>query len=64
MAVFKSQVDLVQDAVQRMHTAARPADASPEAAATAQTAQAAAEDMRNRTVVDLLDVAQKLDKQK
>ena len=64
MAAFKLQLDLVQDAVKQMRSAAGPEDASavlPESSSAA-TAQAAAEEECFRAVVDLREVAQKLDK--
>ena len=71
VAAFKTQLDLVQDAVKKMRSAARPASADdPEGSASAEqpaqsrdaTAQAAAEEECFRAVVDLREVAQKLDK--
>ena len=73
VASFKAQLDLVQDAVKKMRSAQQPTDTSnaqrPADAAAAQpaessnaTAQAAAEEECFRAVVDLREVAQKLDK--
>ncbi len=64
MAAFKAQLDLVQDAVKQMRSAARPADANAAQPAESSdaTAQAAAEEDCFRAVVDLREVAQKLDK--
>ena len=72
---FKAKLDLVQDAVKKMRSAemaadnigaARPdtSDASQSADASNATAQAAAEEECYRAVVDLQEVAQKLDKHK
>ena len=58
VAAFKAQLDLVQDAVKQMRSAAQPADSS------GATAQAAAEEQCFRAVVDLREVANKLDKHK
>jgi hypothetical protein len=49
-------LDLVQDAVKKMRTAAQPAESSD------ATAQAAAEEESFRAVVDLREAAKKLDK--
>ena len=76
VAAFKANLELVQDSVKKMRTAdehtamssaERPADASaPHPAAAADlsnaTAQAAAEEECHRAVVDLREVARKLDK--
>ena len=73
VASFKAHLDLVQDAVKKMRSAQQPTDTSsvqrPADAAAAQpaessnaTAQAAAEEECFRAVVDLREVAQKLDK--
>ena len=66
MAAFKTQLDLVQDAVKQMRSAARPADASATEPVDLSdaSAQAAAEEQCFRAVVDLRAIAQKLDKQK
>ena len=62
VASFKAQVDLVQDTVKRMRSAERPADANDAQLAAKATGQAAAEEECFRAVVDLREVAQKLDK--
>ena len=73
VASFKAQLDLVQDVVKKMRSAEWPADTSaaeqPGAADGIQlgdsdnaTAQAAAEEECFRAVVDLQEVARKLDK--
>ena len=73
VASFKAHLDLVQDAVKKMRSAQQPTDTSsaqrPADAAAAQaaessnaTAQAAVEEECFRAVVDLREVAQKLDK--
>jgi len=73
VASFKANLDLVQDAVKKMHTAEQRADTSsaeqPVDAAAPQpavsghaTAHAAAQEECFRAVVDLREVAQKLDK--
>ena len=66
VAAFKAHLDLVQDVVKQMRTAARPADASAAQPAHSgdPTAHAAAEEECFRAVVDLREVAQKLDKHK
>jgi len=66
VAAFKAQLDLVQDAVKQMRRAAQPTDASAAQPANASdaTAQAAAEEECFRTVLDLREAAQKLDKHK
>jgi hypothetical protein len=66
VAAFKAQLDLLQDAIKQMRSAERPADASAGQPADSSdaTAQAAAEEECFRAVVDLRDVAQKLDKYK
>jgi hypothetical protein len=71
VAAFKTQVELVQEAVKQMRSAAQPADTGPEHstglagnAAQSATAQAAAEEECFRAVVDLREIAQKLDKHK
>jgi len=75
VAAFKANLELVQDSVKKMRTAdehtamssaERPADASAPHPAAADlsnaTAQAAAEEECHRAVVDLQEVARKLDK--
>ena len=75
VAAFKAHLDLVQDAVKKMRTseeqpgessAERPADVDVQQSGAADvcnaTAQAAAEEECYRAVVDLREVAQKLDK--
>ena len=66
VAAFKAHLDLVQDAVKQMRCTQEPTDGSVAqlADASAATAQAAAEEQCFRAVVDLREVAQKLDKHK
>ena len=75
VASFKAQLDLVHDAVKKMRSAERPADAmdaerlgaadAPQPVESCNaTAQAAAEYECYRAVVDLKEIAQKLDKHK
>ena len=58
VASFKAQLGLVHDAVKQMRSAAPPAEASEQTA----LAEAAAEEQCFRAVVDLREVAQKLNK--
>ena len=60
VASFKANLDLVQDAVKKMHTAEQRADTS--SADWYVTAHAAVQEECFRAVVDLREVAQKLDK--
>ena len=66
VAAFKAQLDLVRDAVKKMHCAAQPADASAAQPAVSSdaTAQAAAEEECFRAVVDLQEISKKLDRHK
>ena len=64
VAAFKAQMDLVQDAVKRMRSVEQPADADGAQPANDATAQAAGEEECYRAVVDLREIAQKLDRHK
>ena len=66
VAACKAQLDLVRDAVKKMHCAAQPADASAAQPAVSSdaTAQAAAEEECFRAVVDLREISKQLDRHK